>query len=294
MCLLCFVPPKEWPKKKHLKTACRNNPDGFGFAIAVGSEIIVRKSMDSNELIEEFYDLRSDNKDCPALFHARLATHGSKNLDNCHPFAVTGDEQIIMAHNGILPVLMDKDKVRSDTKIFAEDYMTKMGVESLDDQIGFDIIQEYCSGNKLVFLNASNKLKYQWYIVNETNGVYEKKVWYSNSGYDDNKPVWNSKTYTPYSSNFYGNLVESEKACRKKATDYDYYDDDYACDTCWQSYDNLDDHKYMYGCDECGLKHNEIWQIYDRMMMEEEAEGYELGYGNIHSAPLSKVWSESV
>lgn len=279
MCLLCFVPPNKWPKKKHLKNACASNPDGFGFAINAGDEIIVRKSMRANDLIEEFYDLRSDYKDCPAMFHARLTTHGSTNLDNCHPFNVAGNDKVVMAHNGILPVLMDADKKRSDTKIFAEDYMAKVGIEALDDPIGIDIISEYCSGNKLVFLNASDKLKKQWYIINEESGVYEKDIWYSNSGYQG----WSGK-------NFYTNIVDKNTwASKWGAYKEDFYDDD-MCSVCYQNFDNLEDHKYMNGCKDCGLTSSDIWNIYDDIMKDEQR--YEEEYEDIHTKPLSLDWSK--
>jgi glutamine amidotransferase len=289
MCLLCFIPPNKWPKKKHLKNACSANPDGFGFAINAGDEIIIRKSMNADEIIEEFYDLRNDYRDCAVMFHARLTTHGTTNIDNCHPFFVAGDRQVVMAHNGILPVLMDTDKQRSDTKIFAEDYMARIGIEALDDPIGLDIISEYCSGNKLVFFSISDKLKEQWYIINEESGVYEKDIWYSNGGYQS----WADRTKLVNAYPYYGdkgNAGSYTWANRWGHYTEDYYHDDDTCSVCYRSFDDLEDDKYMNGCKECGLTSSDIWHIYDDMMKEEQ--DYDEEYKDIHTKPLSLDWSK--
>ncbi|MGW5105951.1 hypothetical protein [Nocardia sp. NPDC004123] len=37
------------------------------------------------------------------MFHSRFATHGFITNQNCHPFAIGGDERTVMAHNGVLP-----------------------------------------------------------------------------------------------------------------------------------------------------------------------------------------------
>jgi predicted glutamine amidotransferase len=185
MCLLCFIPPNKTPKEEHLLNACKNNPDGFGFAFLTNKGFIVERSMTYPELIAKFYRIRKKNPDAPALFHARLATHGTKNLDNCHPFYVAGKNDILLAHNGILPVTIAAGDTRSDTKVFAEDYMKHLGIKQLDDPIGLDIIENYCAGSKIVVLNRNKALQYSWYIINEYAGTTDKddKCWYSNSGY---------------------------------------------------------------------------------------------------------------
>lgn len=198
MCLLCFVPPKATPKREHLENACKNNPDGFGFAFMTDEGFIVERAMKANDLLDKFYKLRKKYRNAPALFHARLATHGTKNLSNCHPFYVAGGRKTLLAHNGILPVVINEGDPRSDTKIFAEDYLKHLGIEQLDDPIGYDIISEYCRGSKLVILNMDNRLQYQWYIVNESLGDYDEndKCWYSNGGYKS-APRYTYSKYLP-------------------------------------------------------------------------------------------------
>lgn len=282
MCLLCFVPPKKWPKKKHLENACASNPDGFGFSINLGNKIITRKSMNSKELIEEFFDLRNDNKDSAALFHARLATHGTRDINNCHPFDVDNDDKIVMAHNGILPVMMDKNDWRSDTRVFAEEYMSTIGIKMLDDPIGNDIISEYCNGSKLVFLNASDKLDKEWYIINESSGMYEKDIWYSNAGYKGKPKYLGIK---PYTTQFYNNIVGTNKD--------DFYEDEDYCSICFDSFYDLPDEKFLSGCNECGMSANQVCDIYNSWCYKE---GYyddqESAVTGIHSRPLSEDWSK--
>jgi hypothetical protein len=162
------------------------------------NDFIVERSMRADDLLEKFYKLRKKHRNAPALFHARLATHGTKNLSNCHPFYVAGSKKTLLAHNGILPVNIEQGDPRSDTKVFAEDYMKHLGIKQLDDPIGYDIITEYCRGSKLVILNQDNRLTYQWYIINESSGTWEDsdKCWYSNLGYRSAARY----TYTKYAS----------------------------------------------------------------------------------------------
>lgn len=222
MCLLCFVPPKATPKRKHLENACKNNPDGFGFAFLTDKGFIVERSMSADALLTKFYKLRKQYRNAPALFHARLATHGTKNLSNCHPFYVAGSKKTLLAHNGILPVNIGQGDTRSDTKVFAEDYLKHLGIEQLDDPIGYDIISEYCRGSKLVILNLDGRLQYQWYIINESSGTYDDKdkCWYSNTGYKSAARYTPGKYLLPYKSDssWESELFDTEIA----AEQYDY------------------------------------------------------------------------
>ena len=93
MCMLCVVPPNVIPSRDKLMASALNNPHGFGFAIVVPNEkrIIVERTMDPDESINRFLKLRKKHKDGYAMWHARYATHGSKTVDNCHPFKVGKD-----------------------------------------------------------------------------------------------------------------------------------------------------------------------------------------------------------
>lgn len=250
MCLLCFIPPNETPKEEHLLNACKNNPDGFGFAFLTTKGFVVERSMTYPELVAKFYRTRKKYPDAPALFHARLATHGTKNLDNCHPFYVAGNKDILLAHNGILPVHIAENDTRSDTKVFAEDYLKHLGIKQLDSEIGFNILEQFCSGSKLVILNRNPSLAYSWYIINELAGDWDKKdqCWYSNSGYKSSNKyqrssstsIWgtyksNEQIADRYSSLVEKHLIDEDEYCTchgRSLWEMSRAEIDLACSTC--------------------------------------------------------------
>ena len=136
MCLLVFMPEGKIASKQSLEQASWFNDDGFGWAIRTPDKILVGKNMDFYKAYEEFKDARSCyNGD--ALFHLRITTQGSTNLDNCHPFYVGKDELTVVAHNGMLPVVTDKGDNRSDTRVFAETLLPKRGgISFLNGDLG--------------------------------------------------------------------------------------------------------------------------------------------------------------
>jgi glutamine amidotransferase len=183
MCLLTLIPDYVSPDMDRFKIAAQSNPDGFGFAISTGKKLHIVRSMNFEEVANKFVDARKTMQG-PAIFHFRWTTHGTNTVDNCHPFLLGQDSQTVMGHNGILPVKMDKDEKRSDTRVFAEDIMPAIGgVSSLDDGEYFNQMAEWAKGSKLAFLTVNDDAKYDWYIVNEKDGHWDSDIWWSNSSY---------------------------------------------------------------------------------------------------------------
>ena len=183
MCMLCVVPPNVVPSREKLENSALNNPHGFGFAIVVPAEkrIIVERTMNPDEAVNKFLELRGKYPEGYAMWHARLATHGSQTIANCHPFPVGHDTQTYLAHNGILPVLEDNTD-RSDTRIFAEDILHDMGgVKALDNEQLYNIIEDFTSGSKVCVLTVDPRAEYQCYLIHEEKGKKDESgVWWSN------------------------------------------------------------------------------------------------------------------
>lgn len=223
MCLLILAQPNKTPKKSELVCACDNNPDGFGFAFHLGDKIITGHSLNKNDAIKRFFKLREKYPESYALFHARYATHGSIKIENCHPYNI-GNKNSILAHNGVLPIKPNANDDRSDTKIFAEDWLTKLGLENLDKPEFFADIENFCSGSKLVIFTTETKMKYGVYVINEHLGHKKNGVWYSNYSYCEVKKI---DTYKPYEYKKYSWIDTDEK---------EYFDEPQILDTCMSCY----------------------------------------------------------
>jgi len=181
MCLLCVINPGVTPTREELYTAAESNPHGFGYAFLTKDKIITGRGMDADEVIERFLRIREGLTDCYAMFHARFTTHGATSKANCHPFRVGGNEDIVLAHNGILP-LSPLDN-RSDTRMFAEDWLPSLGVEALDDPVTFAELEKW-AGSKVAVFSLDPRLEKNVYILNEHMGHWKDGVWWSNYSYE--------------------------------------------------------------------------------------------------------------
>ena len=199
MCLLLVCSPNSVPKKSNLQTSACNNPHGFGYAIITPNGIVTGKGMSAKKTINKFLALRKQYPDSYAMFHARYATHGVKNEDNCHPFKVSGQPDTYLAHNGVLDVHINAGDRRSDTRVFAEDILPAMGgVTALDNDNVWTMVSKWALGSKIAIFTLDPNAKDQVYIINEKSGHWDNDgIWWSNYTYTDTK--WYN-TYG-YSSN---------------------------------------------------------------------------------------------
>jgi predicted glutamine amidotransferase len=185
MCVFCVVPPNVIPTKTILEDSALNNPDGFGFAICIPSEnrIHVEKTMNADTSISRFLEMRTKYPQGYAMWHARIATHGSVTVDNCHPFYVANDNRTVLFHNGVLPIDEPKGDTRSDTRIFAEDILPAIGgVKSLDNDKVFTLVEGFATGSKLAVMTLDPEAKHQVYMINENAGFYASDgIWWSNT-----------------------------------------------------------------------------------------------------------------
>lgn len=198
MCLLVVCEPNATPNKDQLHKGACANPHGYGFAIHTGTEIIVERSMSAKKSIARFLELRAQYPQGYAMWHARYATHGVKNEQNCHPFMVGGDSRTYLAHNGVLDVSIHKSDKRSDTRVFAEDILPMLGgVSKLDDDNIWLIISGWASGSKIAVMTTDPTAQHPIYIINEELGEWDNDgVWWSNKSYA-NPSLANPTTYTP-------------------------------------------------------------------------------------------------
>jgi hypothetical protein len=129
--------------------------------------------------------------------HFRLATHGDSTIANVHPFRM--DEHTMVIHNGMLPI--ETKGTRSDTAIFVEDVLPKLGSLWFDDDHMHDLVDAYCTNgyaNKLVVLTDNPNATHRAYIVNSSAGNWneDKTIWFSNRSHEGSRPMarWGAPT----------------------------------------------------------------------------------------------------
>lgn len=119
MCvIMCKVSGADFPPVEEIKNCCDANPDGFGAMWADGKKVRLFKTM-SKEAFLKFYETfaKSYPTSVPLVIHARIATHGSKNINNCHPWLDTNGNtgRVGFCHNGVLSIKNRDDMTDSET-----------------------------------------------------------------------------------------------------------------------------------------------------------------------------------
>ncbi|MEU1204643.1 hypothetical protein [Nocardia sp. NPDC005825] len=186
MCILTFFKPGITPNLDALRGGAAANPHGHGFAVVGDNRVLVGRGLDAATVIEEFSCVRAQFPDRPALFHSRFATHGVIGEQNCHPFAVGGDERTVMAHNGILPNIVHPGPgdPRSDTRVAAEDFLPIEPFGPLDSWIGRAGLEHWLAGDRMIVLTVDPRYRHTAYVFNEHRGHWSSDgIWYSNHSY---------------------------------------------------------------------------------------------------------------
>lgn len=242
MCVLVVCKPNHTPTKEELTQGACKNPHGFGFAIIADDKIISERSMSYKKSIARFLELREQYPDGYAMWHARYATHGVKNEANCHPFKVGDSDLTYLAHNGILDVDIPQGDKRSDTRVFAEDILPRIGgVSALDDGTIWNMVSSWASGSKICVLTLDPSAQYQMYLVNERLGYWDDGVWFSNSACKIAKPM-------PY---YAGTVFKREDTEQVMIISSDDDEDLAICGACDAIVDLFTDPYICPNCDSC-------------------------------------------
>ena len=87
MCLLIAQPRGVTFSKKDIKDYLSYNADGFGACVVTDGKLEVLRIMDDPAAVLTTYYAKLAGR--KAMLHFRMATHGTRGLENCHPFLLT-------------------------------------------------------------------------------------------------------------------------------------------------------------------------------------------------------------
>lgn len=224
---MCIIVVKEkgfaFPTEEILKSCFESNPDGAGFMVATGKEVVIRKGfMDFKSFINALNKARKefgDNK--TYVMHFRITTQAGVRPDCTHPYPISENMddlrkltfkcKVGIAHNGIISLTSqshcDYGKrtkgaiTYNDTMLFVTEYLSNM------KKLKQSIIETLAPGNRFAVLykdGTCNVMGHGW--IND-NGIQ-----YSNN------------TYLPYVPTGYSFWGSDE---RDYDNDYDEWDQFY-------------------------------------------------------------------
>ena len=190
MCIIANVPKGVGTiNQSTLENMTNNNGHGFGVSYIEDDEIKVFKTMDSKEFVTRVMDIQKEHsKTSDILIHCRIATSGTTDINNCHPFHV--NNETVFAHNGVLNCVEPTDKM-SDTRMFNKVFLKNMQPNFLNVKRIREFIGEIIGSDKMVFQTVNAVLDKNTYIINKELGTEENGIWFSNTSYKTTRLVSN-------------------------------------------------------------------------------------------------------
>lgn len=194
MCIAIVATPFKQVSDDHLLNSSLNNPDGFGFTyvredITGVRKVVIKKSMDFNTFLRQYKRAFKNNPESPFLIHCRIATHGTVDKFNCHPFWINKDVAFI--HNGVITGVGTDPKM-SDTQLFNEKVLKKLPEGWRESEPIKLLLEKFLAGSKAITLDINRKVD----IYNESSGHWKDGIWYSNHSYSYSKMVPSKVVYS--------------------------------------------------------------------------------------------------
>lgn len=178
MCVIMVTLGSAIPHTDDLQDACWANPDGCGWAVVTDSGMTTARRMDASKAIMGYTQTLAHYGERVrySIFHARIATHGTKSVENCHPFVI-GDSDAVLFHNGIMSECHLPGDKRSDTAIMAAHWLPPI-LPVIENTYIQSILGSFAFGSKLVIAGPAYDVPV---IINEDDGIWEGDTWYSNT-----------------------------------------------------------------------------------------------------------------
>lgn len=220
MCVIIKREPNIIIPDDKISSACKVNPDGFGFSVVDRGKLETIKLYRSGGNDEsEVKLLLEQSKNQLAFLHLRYTTAGKTNEENCHPFQVfKGDNyEVQFMHNGTLSKFSKgRDDDHSDTWHFNEEILKPLirafyevdGAGVLLNPVVKNIISEFKGASAFMFYDNEGN-----HLAIENSSCKQFEGWWASNEYS-----FNRTHREPVTTTYYGRTSPYADA-------YDSYDD---------------------------------------------------------------------
>lgn len=189
---MCIIAIKtrgvNYPSFKRVKNMCENNSDGFAIVWHVnGQPVRNYRTLNEKKFLKKYNEITSQHKakDVSLFIHARIKTHGTQKLENCHGW-IEDKIGLAFAHNGILSIKNRDDMTDSET--FFRDIFTPV-FEIGGWDAGTRAVNACIGTSKFCFMDMyGNLVHFGQYIKGDdgilySNDSYLERTWGRYGGY---------------------------------------------------------------------------------------------------------------
>ena len=167
MCVIIAKPASvNAPDLSTIRAALATNPHGAAIVWVKDGQLITYKTLVADEMINYYKAHFNDLNTHAFVFHARIATNGSKCIKNCHGWKTLNGHAAFF-HNGILNIESRGDLTDSET--FLRDIYEPIALRG-GHRKAVPAINAIIGGSKFAFIGDTGEIKLYGHYFN-INGV---------------------------------------------------------------------------------------------------------------------------
>lgn len=167
MCVIIAKPSKvQAPDIATIRAAIATNPHGSSIVWVKDGHLETYKTLKAEEMINYYSEHYKELNGAPFVFHARIATNGSKCLKNCHGWQTLNGHAAFF-HNGILNIESRGDLTDSET--FLRDIYEPIALKG-GHKKAVRAINAIIGSSKFAFIVDTGEIKLYGHFFN-INGV---------------------------------------------------------------------------------------------------------------------------
>ena len=148
----------DWIPVEAIIQCVKSNPHGFAIGWNQEGRLYTFKTMDPKEAVRKYVELTGlDPRETALVFHARVATHGSHNIANCHMWDHQG--RVAFAHNGVLRNIPVKGDMTDSETFFRNLFVPAWEALGWDYALEMSAAVANPSGSKFAFITPDGEIR---------------------------------------------------------------------------------------------------------------------------------------